>query len=711
MTLDTAERFETLRHAYLRGQSAQAGSLARQLLAEPELPAALLVQLTELTRRLGDLPAAANAGERAVAAAPELASAHNNLGLVRLDQGREAEAARHFETALGLDPSSVRARHNLARLWIEQGRLHAAEALLHEALRMEATPIGWTGLGAIARRRREFATALACWERALALDPQHLRAWLNQAAVWREQGALDQAERQLRALSAKHPQSAEAWMALGEHYDAASSRVADQGAHAEAALDAYERARWLRPHDAALRCVWLDVRRKRCDWRDDWPEQMAWLHRRLAEEAESGRASALPPLTSLRFPTTPAEQLAIARAQAQRIAAEVADLPRPRWSVAHGDHRLRIGLLGHEFRANVVGHFLRHLPGAFDRERFVIEAFPYNPDDGSAIRRDLLAGCDHWEDLTGLTPAPAAARIAARGIQVLLDINPYMDGGRPEIAALRPAPIQLSYLYPGTSGAPWMDGIVIDEVVAPAEQAPFYSEQRCLLPPCYLPATGRVPLVANVPGRAHYGLPAGAFVFCSFNRADKLDPETFAAWLRILAAAPQAVLWLTAEGAVLVRLRARAETQGIDPARLIAVTPEPDMGVHLARHAHADLFLDSFIHGAHVTAADALWAGLPVLTRRGATYAGRVASSLLQAAGLAELIAEDTQDYVSRALDYARHPARLKHLRADWAARRAEHPLFCAATLAQHLGAVFERLWRDGARLSADENPSGAPHA
>jgi predicted O-linked N-acetylglucosamine transferase (SPINDLY family) len=364
---------------------------------------------------------------------------------------------------------------------------------------------------------------------------------------------------------------------------------------------------------------------------------------------------------------------------------------------------LRLGLLSHEFRANVVGHFLRHLPAAFDRERVVVEAFVYNPDDGSAIRRDLLAGCDQVHDLTTVSITEAAAGIAARGIQILIDINPYMEGGRPEIAALRPAPIQLSYLYPGTSGAPWIDGLLIDEIVVPPAQAGAYSEALLALPPSYLPATGRAPIATDCPPRAHYGLPESGVVLGCFNRADKLDPETFAAWLRILAAVPEAVLWLSAEAAIVQRLRTLAQREGIDPARLIAVAHEPEMAVHLARHRHADLFLDTFIHGAHVTAADALWAGLPVLTRLGETYAGRVAASLLTAAGLSELIAVDTEDYVRRAIALAGAPEALSDLRADWAARRADHPLFDPRATAAALEALLERLWaqRDASPISA----------
>lgn len=657
--------------------------LIGQLLDEPELPGNTLANLTELARRAGNLEAALQAGRRAVAAAPGSAAVFNNLGLVLLDRGDAGAARGCFETALHIDGGYVRAYHNLAKLWIDMGRLAEAERALRRALALKAdNPLAWTSLGSIARRRYDTGTASAFFERALRLDPHHLRARLNQAAVLLEQGAYARVEESLNRLARDYPGQAEVWAALAALYDRLHRH--------DAAAAALAHTVRLRPGDAAARAAWIDSRRKCCDW-SNWAQDMEWLKGTVAEALADGRVPPLPPLTSVRYPTTAAEQLAIAQAHARRIQAQVAGIPAPRVAPAPGP-RLRIGLLTHEFRQNVVGHFLRHLPAAFDRRRFEVYGFVYNPDDGSATRRDLMAGCDHIEDVTKSSVTEAAHSIARHGVHILIDINSYMQDGRPEIAALRPAPVQISYLYPGTMGAPWIDYLLTDEIVSPPDHAEHYQERLLYLPPCYLPATGQVAIADNCPGRAYYGLPQRGFVFCSFNKEDKVDPETFAVWMDILQAVPGSVLWLAANMGARPHLRRAAAERGTDPARLVFADHEPDMTVHLARHRHADLFLDSFLHSAHVTGADALWAGLPMLTRLGTTYAGRVAASLLTAAGLPALIAGTSDDYRQRAIALAREPQTLAALRQSWQARRAEHPLFRADVKAAHLGEVLEGL-------------------
>lgn len=681
---DDSARLQAITRAWRAGRRDEALAEARRWLDRSELGADSLIPLAELLRRLGDVPAAFAAARRAVEAAPERPSAHNNLGLAFLERQEGASAVACFERALACDPGYARALHNLAKVRIEQGALAEAEALLRQALeRREDNPWAWTMLGGIARRRHAPEQALRCCGQALRLDPDFLRARLLRAELRQESGQAAEAERELRRLLEQESHQADVWIAWGQFLE----RQRRQGE----ALAAFEQAARLKPLDAGVQVAMADLCRKLCDWRD-WPARLSLLLEHTRAALAEGRAPILPALTSLRFPTSPAEQLAIAAAHARRIQAHTAGLP-PLRPARHEGPRLRIGLLSHEFQDNVVGHLLRHLPAAFDRHRFEIHAFVYNPDDGSAIRRDLLAGCDYFHDLTAHAPWEAAQCIAGEGIAVLLDINPYMQNGRPEIAALRPAPIQVSYLYPGTMGAPWIDYLLADEIVVPPDQAGYFQEKPAYLPSCYLPCTGRAPIAAACPNRAAYGLPETGLVFCSFNKEDKIDPECFAAWMRILREVADAVLWLAADEPARAGLRRAAAEQGVAPARLVFAGREPDMSVHLARQRHADLFLDTFIHNAHATAADALWAGLPILTRTGSTHAGRVAASLLRAAGLAELIAGDGEDYVRRAVALARDRTGLAALRRGWEARREDCPLFRAAPLARHLERAFEIMW------------------
>ncbi len=607
------------------GEANEAGCLCRKRLALGPTDTETLIFATEILRRVGEIDEAIRIGRQAAAVAAAHPAAHNNLGLALLAAQRFDAAADRFRKALALDPSYARAYHNLAKVRIEQGRLREAEDILRQTLELwPADAWAVNGLGVIAQRRYQFRRAKALFERALEIDPGLLRARLNRARVLVELGRAADAETDLRALIEAWPRQADAFGELGGLYD----RSRQPGL----ALEAYQRAYEIKPHDSALRTALADSRRKACEWRD--PEGL--LPALLEEVREclcEDRLPPLPALTSLRFPTTPEEQLGIARLHARRILAGIGHLPKPAFA-ARADSPLRIGVLTHEFKQNVVGQLWRHLPGAFDRNRVEIHGFAYNPDDGSAVRRDLVDGCDRFHDLTEMQPARAARYIAGEGINILLDLNSYMQEGRPEIAALRPAPIQVSYMYPGTMGAPWIDYLLTDEVVTPPEHAGYYSEQLAYLPPSYLPTLGLAPIAEDIPSRSHYGLPDDAVVFCSFNREDKIDPETFDAWMAILRALPESVLWIAASAAAEGNLRREARQRGVNPDQLVFAANEPDMGRHLARLRHADLFLDCFIHNAHATAADALWAGLPVLTRPGQTFAGRVAASLLTAAGL-----------------------------------------------------------------------------
>ena len=271
-------------------------------------------------------------------------------------------------------------------------------------------------------------------------------------------------------------------------------------------------------------------------------------------------------------------------------------------------------------------------------------------------------------------------------------MNGYTTACRPGIFALRPAPLQIGFLaYPGTTGAPWIDYVVADRTVLPEADFASFDEQAIWLPGTYQPNDDRRAIAQVTPAPDDCGLPRGAFVFCAFNQHAKVTARVFDAWLRILDAVPGSVLWLLA-GPGEPRLRAAAAAAGVDPARLV-FAPRMPVGKHLARHRLAGLFLDTDLYNAHTTAADALWAGLPVLTMRGTSFAGRVAESLLRAVGLPDLVADDLADYERRAVSLARAPDLLGALRARLEQNRATAPLFDTRRYARGLEAAFETAW------------------
>jgi predicted O-linked N-acetylglucosamine transferase (SPINDLY family) len=287
----------------------------------------------------------------------------------------------------------------------------------------------------------------------------------------------------------------------------------------------------------------------------------------------------------------------------------------------------------------------------------------------------------------------AARLIHDDAVDVLVDLHGFNPDCRAKILAYRPAPLQVNYLgYPGTMGADFIDYIIADPFVIPPDQRSFFSEQIVYLPDCYQSNDDKRAIAEHTPSRADCGLPERGFVFCCFNGTAKITPDFFDIWMRLLHALPESVLWLyEANSLVRTNLEREAKARGIAPRRLV-FAPKLPQAEHLARHRLADLFLDTLPYNAHTTASDALWAGLPVLTCAGDTFAGRVAGSLLRAIGLDELITTSPQDYEALALRLARDPEHLARLRGRLMHNRGTHPLFDTARYTRQLEAAYLRM-------------------
>lgn len=408
------------------------------------------------------------------------------------------------------------------------------------------------------------------------------------------------------------------------------------------------------------------------------------------------------PFVALGLPL-PAEVRAEAvRGHSRRVAAGLQPMkPLPRVT----DSKPRIGYVASdEFGNHAVAHLVAGVLERHDRERFELFAYSYAPDDGSDYRRRIRNGFHHITDIAALTDDEAAARIAGDGIDILVNLKGYTSGARPRIFALRPAPVQVSWVaYPGSMQADFMDYIIADSTVVPQAEFPSHSEAAVWMPASYMPTDDRRGVADDVGLRSAHGLPEAGFVYCCFNRTYKIERVLFNAWMRILHAVPGSVLWLLAgnsdtEG----NLRAAASAAGIDPERLI-FAPRQKKSEHLARHRLADLFLDTHTYNAHTTGADALWAGLPLLTWPGDSFAGRVASSLLRAVGLPELSAPTLADYERMAIELARDGKRLAALRARLAQNRLTMPLFRTELYARQLEAAYQKMFMRAQRGARPE--------
>lgn len=525
------------------------------------------------------------------------------------------------------------------------------------------------------------------YRRALELGHPHRARMLHDlGVVLVRRDALDEAAASFAEAAALDPTLVDAYRHLGS-VELLRRRIPH-------AMDAYRRVVALEPdHEVALAALAYHLR-DMADW-NGLVEVDAGLDRCTRSALAAGRRPQEMPFVALLRTTDQALQRDIARAWAGHIAAR-AGPPLPPAEPRSG-RRLRLGYLTGEFRNHPTLHLLRHLLPWHDRGRLEVTVYAYGRKDDSAYRAEALDAVERFVDIDALSPAEAAARIRADGIEVMVDLTGYIEQSRLEIGALRPAPVQAIWLgYPGTTGASWLDYVITDSTLLPPGDEPFYSETPARLPDGFM-ALGPEPETA-APGRAELGLPERAVVFCSFNNIRKLDHLQFACWMRILGEVPGSVLWLTTQQRLVEHnLRAAASTAGIDPSRLI-FAPNVEYRANLARLGRADLALDTVRYNGGTTTANLLWAGVPVLTVEGDCTAARMSASLLRMAGLPEAIAPDLAAYEALAKALGREPDRLGAWRARLLLQGRRSPLFDPARLARGLEALLQAMWERHAR-------------
>jgi predicted O-linked N-acetylglucosamine transferase (SPINDLY family) len=619
------------------------------------------------------------------AAALARAIAHRNAG-------RAAEAGAEYERAIARDPGSFAARLSYANFCAERGALDAAIAQYRAAIALDPRAAdAHNNLGCVLLMAGERAAAAAAFADATHADPAHYDAAVNLARLALEAGQANDAIAHYRRALAARPGDVAARLALANALDAVR-----QGGEAIALVRSVLQQA---AGDLRVLCLFAHLQLRTCDWRD-WPRTIEALGPALDIAERNGFLHQVPASLFLMLPVDPRTRarVATAHARAYQAAAAATGWRAPPHAVDPA--RIRLGYLSGRFGGDATGQLTVDLFAVHDRRRFHVSVLSFGPDDGSAERRRIVADADRFVDLRAAGHVDAAAAIAAAGIDILVDLDGFVLGARPQIAALRPAPLQLRYLdYPGTTGAAFFDYLVTDAIVTPAADQPLYAERFATLPGCYQ-VNAASQAAADSPSRESCGLAGFDVVFCSFNTNTKIEPEAFALWMEILAAVPGSALWLLGESELGAdNLRAAAKARSIDPQRLV-FAPFVARAQHLARIAHADLFLDTLIYNAHTTASDALWAGVPVLTLPGDAFASRVGASLVTAAGLPELVARDRAHYKALAIQLAGDRRHLAALRARLAARGA---LYDTGAFAKRLEALYEQIW---ARHLAGEKPA-----
>jgi predicted O-linked N-acetylglucosamine transferase (SPINDLY family) len=534
--------------------------------------------------------------------------------------------------------------------------------------------------------------AAAAYRQALALVPGFAQARVNLGHELERQGQHEQALTEWRTVAEASLQSAVPDLELTAHAMNNQARLLEQLKRFDEAESWMRRSLQFNPQQPSVIQHYVHVRQKQCEWPVYTPVGAVTPNQLLCHTSA---------LAMLSASDDPALQLLAAR---QFVAERV---PKPGPALFNPQRapgqKIRIGYLSGDLHLHAVGLLTVELLELHDKQRFEVFGYCWSRNDGSRIRERILAALDHHVPIGGLDDLSAARRIAADGIDVLIDLQGLTNGARPAILVNRPAPIQVSYLgLPATSALPGVDYILADDYVVPPELRPYLSEQPIVLPHCYQ-SSDRQREMAPRPQRSTYQLPEDAFVYCSFNNNFKFTPEVFGAWMRILAAVPNSVLWLLADNRwAEANLRACAREHGVDDQRLV-FAPRVSPAEYVARFQLADLVLDTFPYNAGTTANDVLWAGTPILTLSGRSYISRMCGSLLTAVGLPELVTTSLQEYEQRAIQIGRQPLRSASYKRYLAEEGRRSPLFDMPRFVRDYEAALEQL----ARRQAEQRLAG----
>jgi protein O-GlcNAc transferase len=653
--------------------------------------------------------------DKATALNPQFADAFQNKGKALLALGRGEEALAAFERALAINPG-------LAEPWLGRGHALGGLGKYEEALSAydraaalnPSLAEAWLGRGHVFVQLQRFGEALAAYDRAVAVNPHLAEGWLVRGFMLNvfgnHQGALSSYDRAL-ALA---PNFTQAWVGRGsiflhlQQYDDAlaayrralalnpnfadawvgQAEVFVQLRQPDKAIAAFDRALALNRDTRFARGGRLHSKLFVSDW--------ANLEAELADLVASVRAGnlAVNPFEFIGMSTSAADQLACAK----RFMADQASLPHAWRGEIYAHDRIRLGYLSADFHTHPVAQLMIGVFEQHDKSRFDITAVSCGLDDGSELRKRIKSAVENFIDVRAMTDGEVTELIRHREFDIIVDLTGLTQQSRFSVVSRRVAPVQVSFLgYSGTMGADWMDYIIADQTIIPKDHFQFYTEKVVWLPDTFQPNAYQAnehTRSGRMATRTECNLPENGVVFCCFNNTYKITPMAFDVWMRLLKAVPDSVLWLThANPTAAANLRKEAELRGVARERIIFAPRVDTISEHLARQHQADLFLDTLPYNAHKTASDALWAGLPVLTCAGETFAGRVAASLLKAIGLPELITASLEDYELLALKLAREPSLLASIKAKLARNRDTFPLFDTARFTRHVEAAYTGMW------------------
>lgn len=614
-------------------------------------------------------------------------------GIELQNAGQLPEAEAIFTAYLQTHPCDGIATYSLAVILMHRQDLARALAILEPCVQVTPgfAPV-WMAYANVLQNLGRRDEALAAYDKAVAVNPQYTEALINSGVLLREQHRhLEALQRFQQVLTIKPDHET----ALGN-----SGIILTEFKRIDEAIAIFQRLLTVNPnYDWGLGLLGYE-RLHTCDWTD-----FDGMAQRIVEGIRDGRKTCKSlPLMAFSDDVT-AHQIS-SRLFGQRFPVS----NKPLWTGQRYRHKkIRLAYVSPDLREHPVGHLMCGIFEHHDKSRFETIAISLGIDDKSRLRSRMLNCFDHFVDARLMTSRQIAEQMREMEVDIAVDLAGYTADSRTDVFAHRPAPVHVNYLgYPGTMGVPYMDYIIADRHVIPPEHQRFYDEKVVYLPDAYLPTDAGLKIAERTPTRAECGLPDDGVVFCSFSHDYKISPPLFDVWMRLLNQVPGSVLWLMSRGtSAQANLRSEAAKRGVDPSRLVFASRVPMVEDHLARYRQADIFLDTHPYNAHTTAADALMAGLPVVTFMGGAFPARVAASLLHAIGMPELVADSKEGYEALALKLAQDRPLREALRTKLAANQATHALFDTERFCRNMEAIYVAMWRRAELGGARDQLSG----
>ena len=596
-------------------------------------------------RELDDLDNALEYFNKAIALKPNFAFAYNNRGLIFKDKGKNDHALADYQKALSLDPSYADPYNNIGIIKGKQGDQKVALEFFMKALKLNPNNFEtYNNIGTVKLEKLELEEALKIFEKSIALYPHFVMPHFNKGIIYEKLHKRDEA------------------------------------------IISYNEALVIRPEFDFARAQKLYQQAHIGDW--EGIEQDKPLIPQL------GILKEIMPLTLLSLDDAPERHKKRAEILVKN---RFLHKPLPSTSKMKEKHKpIRIGYFSSDFKEHPVAYLLARVFEKHDRSQFKVHGYSIKATKKDSMHKRLVTAFDEFKDLSDVSDKEAALTVREDGIDIAIDLNGYTANSRIGIFAYRAAPIQINYLgYPGTIGADFIDYIIADQTLIPEDSKKYYSETPIYLPHTYMPTDNTREISTKPITRTEMGLPEDSFVFCCFNNNYKITSEEFDIWMRILGQLPNSVLWLRKSNewseANFIK---EAKKRNVDPSRLI-FAGKLDMNEHLARHRLADLFLDTFNFNAHTTASEALWAGLPVVTKMGKGFAARVAGSLLKAIDCPELITETKEDYEALIVELSTNPKKLSEIRKKVISNRLSKPLFNTELYTKNLEDSFKQVYQN----------------